>query len=131
MTIYGYKKEKTSSGEYILRPLIDIILQSKVATIEVSMYLDSGGDISLIRYRLGKVLGFRKESTDRLESLGGIGGRIHYIRKSIIFILGGRELLGEVAWSQTEAVPLLIGRKHIFNHFQITFDEAKERFLFC
>lgn len=130
MTIYGYKKEKTSSEEYILRPLIDIILQSKVATIEVSMYLDSGADISLIRYRLGKVLGFRKESIDRLESLGGIGGRIYYIRKSITFIIGGRKLLGEIAWSQTETIPLLIGRKHIFNQFQITFDEAKERIIF-
>ena len=55
-----FKKERSKFG-VIYRPLTKVILQKGKFSVEVSMLIDSGADISMIPFRFGKAIGFRQE----------------------------------------------------------------------
>ncbi len=46
------------------------------------MYIDSGADVSVIPFRLGRASGFKQEENDVIRELKGIGGAsVPYILK--------------------------------------------------
>lgn len=73
MIIFKYRKQKSSSFGKILRPIADIILEFNGNRIEVPMYIDSGADITLIPFTLGKALGLQ-EKADEIRQMKGISG---------------------------------------------------------
>jgi len=123
---YNFRKEKSSLGE-ILRPIADVVLESKGFKIEVPMYIDSGADISMIPLNLGKSLGFKQEKSDIIREIKGVSGAgIPYIVKKVGLILNGERLMIRIAWALVEQVPILMGRTDIFNKFRIVFNERKK-----
>ena len=126
MIRYNFRKEKSSLGE-ILRPIADVVLESKGFKIEVPMYIDSGADISMIPLNLGKSLGFKQEKSDIIREIKGVSGAgIPYIVKKVGLILNGERLMIRIAWALVEQVPILMGRTDIFNKFRIVFNERKK-----
>jgi len=110
-----------------LRPIADVVLESKGFKIEVPMYIDSGADISMIPLNLGKSLGFKQEKSDIIREIKGVSGAgIPYIVKKVGLILNGERLMIRIAWALVEQVPILMGRTDIFNKFRIVFNERKK-----
>ncbi len=126
MIVFKYRKQKSSSFGDILRPIADVILESNGNQIEVPMYIDSGADITLLPFTLGKALGFHEE-VDEIRQMKGISGAgVPYVVKKIGMILNNEKIEARIAWSMIEDVPPLLGRMDIFPKFKILFDEAKE-----
>ena len=96
------------------------------------MYIDSGADMTLIPFHLGRSLGFRQRPTDRVLELSGISGAgVPYLLRSARLLIGSRWLKIRLAWVLIEEVPLLLGRADVFPKFQILFDEQRERVTFA
>ncbi|MEW6102476.1 MAG: aspartyl protease family protein [bacterium] len=125
MIRYEFKEEESSLG-IILRPVADAVLEQDECRVEVSMYIDSGADISMIPYRFGKALGFKQEKGDVIREIKGISGAgIPYIIKETTLVLNNKSLKVKIAWALIEEVPMLMGRTDIFNKFCIIFNEKK------
>lgn len=126
MIRYRYQPEPSNLGE-ILRPVADVILEANDIKIEISMYIDSGADITMIPFRLGKALGFKQDPQDKILEIKGVsGGGVPYIVKEVNIFLNNECFKIRLAWALIEEVPLLLGRMDIFNKFKIVFEE-KER----
>lgn len=130
MITFRYKKELGKNNQIIPRPVADISLLSNSGTwIEFHPYIDSGADITLIPLSLGKLLGFTK-NPQKTERVSGISGSI-----SITYIvnkvkIGNHEFMAQIGWALTEDVPPLLGRKDIFDQFNITFKQPRGEIVF-
>lgn len=93
--------------------------------IRDTFYIDSGADITLIPRSVGELIGL-KIGNDKIIDLYGIsGGNISVIVKKIRIRIGEHEFSIRVAWALTEKVPLILGRKDIFDKFNISFKEKE------
>ena len=125
MITFKYKAEKSRQGETIYRPIADVILATPKGKVEVSMYIDSGADLSIIPYSVGLLLGFERSQGTIREIKGIAGETIPYIVREANFNLGDYKFKGRVGWALIEAVPLLLGRLDVFCHFKVIFDETE------
>lgn len=124
MIIFKYRKQKSSAFGEILRPIADIMLEFSGNKIEIPMYIDSGADITLIPFKLGKALGFQ-ERADKIRQMRGISGAgVPYLIKEVRMYLNDKVIEARIAWSMIEDVPPLLGRMDVFPKFKILFDEA-------
>ena len=120
-----FREERSSLGK-ILRPVAEVVLEKEGFCVEMPMYIDSGADVSMIPFRLGKALGFIQEKGDIIRELKGVSGAgIPYILREVNLLLNGKKLHVRIAWALIEDVPMLMGRMDIFDKFRIVFDERK------
>lgn len=124
MIIFRYKKEPTKDlSDFILRPVADVFLENRAGGwIEFHPYIDSGADVTLIPFSLGKFIGL-KTYRKNVERIGGIKGSIPVIYHMINLRIGGIKLSAKIAWALIEEVPPLLGRTDIFDNFHITFKQ--------
>ena len=87
------------------------------------LYIDSGADITLIPRSVGDLLGFELAPEETIEEIGGIAGALPTVRRRVTVRIANHKLEAEVSWALTEEVPLLLGRKDIFDAFHITFKQ--------
>ena len=131
MTTFRYRREPSVAFGSILRPVAGLVLSTKTSTLEVAMYIDSGADMTLIPFGLGRSLGFRQRPTERILELSGISGAgVPYVLRTARIRIGNQAFTIRVAWALIEDVPLLLGRTDIFPRFQILFDEKRHRVTF-
>jgi hypothetical protein len=98
--------------------------------IWISPYIDSGADITLIPKSAGEILGFELEE-GKIKELSGIGeGKVAVIPKVVKMTIGKEKFDCQIAWALIEEVPLLLGRKDIFDHFAILFQQWNKNILF-
>lgn len=126
MIVFKYKKEVSG----VKRPVADVFLKSKLGGwIEFHPYIDSGADVTLIPFSLGKLIGLSKDHKN-VDHIGGIKGRVPVIYNQILIKIGGMEIETKVAWTLIENVPPLLGRQGIFDKFHITFKQDREEVVF-
>ena len=131
VTTFRYRREPSQAFGTTLRPIASVLLATSTARLEVAMYIDSGADMTLIPFHLGRSLGFRQRPTDRVLELSGISGAgVPYLLRTARLRIGTRWLKIRLAWVLIEEVPLLLGRADLFPKCQILFDEHDERVLF-
>ena len=129
--IFHYRKEKTKEGEIVYRPVAYVHLKGKDGNWYLfDPYIDSGADLCLFTRSDCNLLGYElKEGRERL--IGGVsGGLIRTYIHQVLLRIGEIELTAEVAFAELEEVPRLLGRKDIFNRFQINFDEEELKIYF-
>lgn len=125
MIIFRYKDELGRNGEVIKRPVGDVYLKSRTGQwIEFHPYIDSGADVTLIPLSLGKLIGLTVNER-RVEQIGGISGSIPIIYHQIQLKIDKHELRIKIGWALVEQVPPLLGRKNIFDFFNVTFQQKK------
>ncbi len=83
------------------------------------MLVDSGSDFTLVPKSVGELLGFRKESHDRVFRAGGIGGWIWVVKRRAEFKIGRHRFYADIGWAQTDQAPLLLGRADVFDRFDV------------
>lgn len=126
MIIFKYKKELSG----IKRPVADVFLRTKLGGwIEFHPYIDSGADITLLPYSLGKLIGLSRDEK-RIQQIGGIKGSVSVIYYQLPLKIGGIHMNVNIAWALNEKVPPLLGRKDIFDKFHITFKQDQEKIIF-
>jgi hypothetical protein len=121
---FPYLKEHSRIFGVVTRPIARVTLQRKYPQW---MYVDSGADISLIPLSVGRLIGLTQIQGDRHQKIFGISrSSISIIVKKISMRIGPSEFNARVAWSQTEEVPLLLGRMDVFLKFSVTFNERNQ-----
>jgi hypothetical protein len=131
MITFHYKKEPTRiKNKYIYRPVAEVYLKTQKGNfIKFSPYIDSGADITLIPYSLGKLIGLETKR-DQIQNIGGIKGSVPIIYEKVSIKIGQTETNIQVAWAQTEGVPTLLGREGIFDLFKVTFNQKDKTITF-
>ncbi len=111
------------------RPNAFVELSSETSSpIAINMIIDSGADITMIPKRIGITLGLEK--TGDKETISGISGSLDYYEKDIFIEMGGCRIKTRCAWVMDDDVPLLLGRKDVFDKFKILFDEKNLEVIF-
>ena len=126
MIVYRYKRGEDGT----LRPVADVILAIGRQQVEVSFYIDSGADITLIPLQFGRALGFKHETNEIKEIHGVSGAAVPFVERKVKMKFGNVWHLVTVAWALVEEVPALLGRRDVFPEFRITFDEVHSRIEF-
>lgn len=89
------------------------------------MYVDSAADLTLIPLRLGEALGLTYRHSE-IHEVKGLGRRpLPIVVRKLQMKIAGKSIYAQVAWSLVEEVPLILGRRDVFDLFRITIDEAK------
>jgi hypothetical protein len=90
------------------------------------MYVDSAADLTLIPLKLGEALGLTYRHSE-IREVKGLGRKpIPVVIRKLQMKIAGKSIYARVAWSLIEEVPLLLGRRDVFDLFRVTFDEAKQ-----
>jgi hypothetical protein len=104
---------------------VDFFVNNKIVTL--AMIVDSGADITLIPKSIGQVLNLQKT---HLNYLGGIGGKTGFYLNIVNAKIAGKQIKIPVAWITHDSIPLLLGRKGVFNQFSICFKEKEQVVVF-
>lgn len=112
----------------VFRPFTSVTLKNGGKETSQFMLVDSGADLTLISKSVGDYLGLTLTSDEIIE-VKGVGERgIPVVLKKVNIKIGDKEVETTLAWSLVEEIPLLLGRKDIFNNFEITFKDNKTIF---
>ncbi|MBA2124484.1 hypothetical protein B9J78_06110 [bacterium Unc6] len=127
---FKYRRERSSKGTFIFRPVAKVILKGENGRQVVEyMYIDSGADFTVIPYQLGLYLGL-KTKREHIDEVQGLNGVVSVIYTKVNLTIGKESFPAKIAWAQIEQVPLLLGRTDIFDKFEITFIQSKQKILF-
>ena len=131
MITFYYRKMKSRVLGEILRPVADIRLQTRKGKwIKYEAFIDSGADITIIPYSVGKYIGFEMKEENLVQFQGVAGKNIPTILTKVRMRIGDVELEPRVAWALIEEAPPLLGRLDIFDRFNITFKEREGKIIF-
>lgn len=124
MITFKYRKEKGRLGKVIDRPVALLEFRSSNGKwVREYLYIDSGADITLVPRSVGDLIGFELDPEESIEEIGGIAGSLPVVHRRVKTKIGSCELEVEIVWALTEEVPLLLGRKDVFDVFHITFKQ--------
>lgn len=132
MIEFYYQEEYSDKFGPILRPVAPILLTNSKKTdkfILATMYIDSGADVTMIPLKAGEVLGFSYD-TKKIFQMHGIAGSLSCILEKARIKIGERKFAADITWALSDDAPFLLGRRHIFEHYKITFEEVKRRIFF-
>ncbi|MFA4966660.1 MAG: hypothetical protein WC624_00350 [Candidatus Margulisiibacteriota bacterium] len=127
MIKYDWHEEYSESFGLVKRPVAEIHMKDKNKIWRaINMYVDSGADVSIIQNSFGELFGHNVEKGRKIR-LKGIGKEeiIAYIHKMDLLI-GAHEVNIEVAIGENDNVPNVLGRKGVFNFFEIQFKNKEE-----
>lgn len=131
MITFKYREEKGRFGQVVKRPVALVEFQNSNGDwIFKDLYIDSGADVTLIPRSVGDLLGFELNPDESIEEIGGIAGKLPTVRRQMNMRIGEVELKSEISWALVENVPLLLGRKDVFDAFHITFKQDKDLIFF-
>ncbi len=131
MITFYYRKMKSRVLGEILRPVADIRLQTRKGKwIKYEAFIDSGADITIIPYSVGKYIGFEMKEENLVQFQGVAGKDVPTILTKVKMRIGDVELEPRVAWALIEEAPPLLGRLDIFDRFNITFKEREGKIIF-
>jgi len=128
---FPFIKQAAVVTEFISKPFAEITLVVDKNEITEWFLIDSGADISLVKLKLGDLLGFKIKEGEEVRQLSGIGtSTIPYVLRKIKMRIGEKEFEARIAWSLIEDVPLVLGRIDVFDKFDITFKEREGKVIF-
>ena len=131
MITFYYRKMRSRVLGEILRPVADIRLQTRKGKwIKYEAFIDSGADITIIPYSVGKYIGFEMKEENLVQFQGVAGKDVPTILTKVKMRIGEVELEPRVAWALIEEAPPLLGRLDIFDRFNITFKEREGKIIF-
>lgn len=131
---FPYKKEKLPNGIEIFRPTIPVEISYKGRSLQFVAIVDSGSDMTYLPQWAAEALGIEpKGKTIDVQTVGGkvkvIEDFVHVtIRHKITterFIMPVNIPLGK-----EHSDEIILGRKGLFDRFDITFKENSKRIVF-
>jgi hypothetical protein len=100
--------------------------------LTTTMLVDSGAEVSLITYKLGRDLGYALADSESTLLAETIGGTVEYVLRNVEMTIDNHTFIAPVAWLQknTGGEQLLLGREIVFDRFNIEFRQAEEKIIF-
>jgi hypothetical protein len=128
MGVHKWRRRATKYFGDVLVPFAQIQIRGNDARFRsISLQVDSGAVVSLLRRSVADLLGIELTDGRRIE-LGGVGGGSTgaYLHSLHTRFANNIEYAAPFAIAETEAVPNLLGRHGIFDQLQIDFDATVE-----
>lgn len=95
------------------------------------MLVDIGADISLVNHDFGRIVGFERSPGEVMLEAGGIGGTVQYLLRKFAIEIENLRFENIFAWLQDDRIDeMIIGRKTVFDLFDIEFRQAEEKVIF-
>ncbi len=117
---FGFQVDTSDTYGHVLRPVAKVAMRvGRESWQPYYMYVDSGADVSIVSGLVGVVLGFTRRSGDKLRRLSGIGGSLSFVMRRVAMRIGDYELQADLGWAQSDDVPLILGRKDVFDSFDV------------
>ncbi len=112
-------------------PVIPVTLENGDNIVKIRFFVDSGADITMITLGVAKKLGFNAWNDDEIVNALGVGGSdVPYFVRQIDITIGNEKWKIRVACSLRDDVPFLLGRRDIFDKFQVCFNDKEKRIRF-
>ena len=93
--------------------------------MELPAVVDSGADMTTFSYGLAKFFGVEPETGLKSEVVGINGKSTTFVHEGFTVHLGGYDIAMRVSFLKTAPPGLgILGRKVIFEHFKVTFDDT-------
>lgn len=127
MIDYVWREELSTSFGRVKRPVAEIHIKDKSNTWRaINMYIDSGADVSIIKRGHGELFGHSLKKGRKII-LKGIGEQeiIAFVHKMDLLV-GTHEVEVEVAIAENDDVPNVLGRKTVFDLFEIQFKNKQQ-----
>jgi hypothetical protein len=124
MVRYKFRAFRTARLGIVYRPFIRVKLINGSYAIAKEFLVDAGADITLIPLHTEKALRLSPPQPGEIFPLGGIGGVVPTVYRTVKMQIGNYHLEARIAWAQSENIPLLLGRTDVFDFFKITFDQT-------
>jgi len=125
-TDFPYQKEDSVLFGVTYRPIIDLEVKTKFGWIPVLAYADSGADITLLPRSFLYFLDV-KFTEDEVKEIGGVGGgKVPVIVREVELRICDEIIWLKVAIGLIKDIPYLLGRKDVFDHFEICFRNKKK-----
>ncbi len=132
MIDFAWRDELSESFGRVKRPVAEVFIKDiKGDWRAITMYVDSGADASVLNRSFGELFGHNVKKGQRIRMKGfGEEEIIAYVHAMELKI-GKHEVKAKVVIAENDKVPNVLGRKDIFNIFEIQFKNLKEctRFL--
>ncbi len=105
-------------------PIINIKLKGKKEWVEFSGFIDTGASYCLFHADVAEVLGITLENGQKEEMVLGDGDILPVYIHTLSVSLAGKEFNARIGFSKQLNINMyIIGRKDIFEHFIIAFNE--------
>jgi hypothetical protein len=113
-------------------PIYEVELEIDGIKKKTEMLVDSGADISLIPYWLGRELGLEVAKGEDIEQANGIGGSVDYVIRRLNFQIDGKiiEKVPTAMILDESCEEFILGREVVFDKFDIEFKQAEEEIVF-
>lgn len=127
MISYQWREELSASLGKVKRPVAEVYIGDRNNVWRaITMLIDSGADISIIARSFGELFGHNVKKGKKIK-LKGVGEeQITAYAHNMKLLIGRREMSASVAIAENDKVPNVLGRKDIFNIFEIHFKNLKE-----
>ena len=114
------------------QPNYHVILRSPHQEMTATMLVDSGAELSLISWKLGRELGLNIAESETSLKAQTIGGTVEYVTRNLEMTIDDRTFVAPVAWLQSDVGgdQLLLGREVVFDKFNIEFRQADKQIIF-
>jgi gag-polyprotein putative aspartyl protease len=124
------KIKSLSSGEWTPTYPVQFIGEDG-AIIKIEMIVDSGADVTFIPKKIGQQLGFVKSHGEAVEMASGVGSKVSYLVRKNAILINDIELNIHLLWGQDDKIgDILLGRMDVFEHFDVTFSQSREKIIF-
>ena len=125
-TVFPYQKEDSVLFGVTHRPIIDFEVKTKFGWIPILAYADSGADITLLPRSFLHFLDV-KFTEDEVKEIGGVGGgKVPVIVREVELRICDGVIRAKVAIALIKDIPYLLGRKDVFDHFEVCFRNKKK-----
>lgn len=129
--VYKFRKFKLEDGDYVKRPIVNIVLKKSNKFLRFDAILDSGSDITTISQEMADYLEIKSEDIES-EMIGYRGkGKIKHGKLTLIFkgkVERQDEILNDLPvgiMQDPDEQEVVVGTKGVFEHFKILFNDSK------
>ena len=124
---FPYILEPEAIDDQVARPFIPVIISFHGKAIDTMALLDSGADISILPYEMGKAVGADWSRQPALWHLEGFGGEFETKKLVADLVIGAwRPLRIIFGWTRSNDVPLFLGQLNFFHLVEICFYRSRD-----
>lgn len=123
MIEFPFERRPSARLGHLLKPIIPVRLVGPARSVNLFMLLDSGADLSMLPYSVGRALGFQLDMTTRSEVQGIGEGAVPYVLAEAQMYIGDILVTARVGWALIEEMPFILGRLDVFSQLAIEFRE--------
>jgi len=127
MIDFAWREELSESFGRIKRPIAEVFIKDENGKWRaLTMYIDSGADASVLSRSFGELFGHDVEKGKRIRMKGFGEEEIIAFVHTMDIKIGNHEIEAKVVIAENDKVPNVLGRKDVFNLFEIQFKSLKE-----